>query len=471
MICCLNPYCNEPLNQDDLVACKSCGTQLVKLLRDRFKIIEPIGRGGFGKTYLAEDIDKLNERCIIKQLIYQGRNQEEVDKIRQLFEQEARQLQQLGEHPQIPALFAYFQSNNYFFLAQQLINGRNLLQELEQEGLFMEANTRHLLQNLLPVLQYVHNRHVIHRDIKPENIIRQSGTNNLVLIDFGVSKVVPLNAQTQTGTIIGSHGYSSPEQIKGRAKPCSDLFSLGATCFHLLTGIHPSDLWTEKGYNWVDDWQQYLPYPLDPQFAYVLNRLLVKDYLQRYQSAAEVLRDLKGTAQYSASGYIASKTTSTQYSTTKPASQNSTTKPSSTKATSARSHHAPTKVTAPSTSSYSRQLVSTTVDSNRNILLERSPLLILTGMVLAFVAVCLWVLRSPTPQNQNQVVPSQIQSPSPIVPSPQTPSPQPPSPPSPSPEYPSRPYPPPPYPPPRYPPRDLPPYPPPGSRPFPPPQG
>jgi len=293
MICCLNPYCSEPLNPDDQETCLACEQPLVPLLKHRFKVIEPIGRGGFGKTYIAEDVDKLNERCILKQLIYRSQNEAEAQKVLQLFAQEARQLQQLGEHPQIPSLFAYFQAGDFFFLAQQLIQGQDLMKEFEQEGVFSEAKIRALLESLLPVLAFVHAQRVIHRDIKPENIMRQANTGKLVLIDFGVAKVLPTAATTQTGTLIGSQGYVSPEQVRGKVKPASDLFSLGATCFHLFTGINPSELWIERGYAWLEQWHQYVPEPISPDLAYVLDRLLVKDSQNRYQTAEAALNDLQ----------------------------------------------------------------------------------------------------------------------------------------------------------------------------------
>ena len=97
MVCCLNPDCTQPINADESQFCQNCGLALIPLLRNRFKIIKPLGRGGFGKTYLAEDAEKLNEACVVKQLAYQGHGSEAtIQKVRELFEREARQLQQLG---------------------------------------------------------------------------------------------------------------------------------------------------------------------------------------------------------------------------------------------------------------------------------------------------------------------------------------------------------------------------------------
>jgi len=116
----------------------------------------------------------------------------------------------------------------------------------------------------------------------------------LVLIDFGVSKQLSGTVMSRLGTKIGTHGYAPLEQMQGgEAYAASDLFSLGATAFHLLTGIHPSDLWTEHGYSWTGNWQQHLKSPIDQRLELILSKLLAKDIQQRYQSAEEVLTDFK----------------------------------------------------------------------------------------------------------------------------------------------------------------------------------
>ena len=115
-----------------------------------------------------------------------------------------------------------------------------------------------------------------------------------ILIDFGVSKVLNPAKTGYTGTILGSQGYSPPEQIvKGQALPSSDLFSLGASCFYLLSGISPFDLWLDRGYSWLENWQNLIEIDLNPQLTSVLDRMLQKDVDRRYQSAAEVINDLQ----------------------------------------------------------------------------------------------------------------------------------------------------------------------------------
>ncbi len=294
MICCLNPDCLNPLNSNGKKFCQSCSAPLVSLLRNRFRVIRVLSdEGGFGRTYLSEDVDKLNERCVVKQLAPKFQGTWSQKKAMELFAEEAQRLQDLGEHPQIPTLIAYFEQDGCLYLVQQYINGENLLKELQQRKGYNTREIQAILLDLLPILKFIHDRKVIHRDIKPENIIRHKIDGRLSLIDFGSSKQFTAKVQQKSGTSIGSHGYSPLEQIRdGKAFPASDLFGLGATCFHLLTGNSPFQLWMESGYAWVSNWRQYLRSPLSPELDFVIDKLLKKDIHERYQSADEVLRDL-----------------------------------------------------------------------------------------------------------------------------------------------------------------------------------
>jgi WD40 repeat protein len=309
MTCCLNPTCTHPQNPDTTKFCTECGTPLV-LLRNRYQPIKPIGGGGFGQTYLAEDIDKLHELCVIKQFAPQVVGTAAIAKATELFEEEAKRLQQLGDRSQIPSLFAYFEQDRRLYLVQQYIPGETLLQELAFSGKFSESKIKELLINLLEILQFIHQHRVIHRDIKPANIMRRTPatlpnqseissplgtTADLVLIDFGVSKQSTGTSNTEWGTALGTFGYAPQEQMQmGKANAASDLYSLGATCFHLLTGVSPSRLWETQGDLWVDSWQQHLPTPLSLKVTKVLDKLLQSNPEKRYRSAEIALADLKG---------------------------------------------------------------------------------------------------------------------------------------------------------------------------------
>lgn len=227
--------------------------------------------------------------CVIKQLF--PRNQGvDPQKAAELFRQEAERLAELGKHSQIPALLAQFELEDAQYLVQEYIEGQNLEEVLKTEGTFGELQIRDLLADILPVLRFIHSRQVIHRDIKPENIIRPYDRHQFVLVDFGASKYATATALARTGTVIGSAGYVAPEQAMGKAEFASDLYSLGVTCIHLLTGIHPFDLYSVSEDTWV--WRQYLPKPISSRLRRVLDKLLQKPTSQRYRSATEVLEDL-----------------------------------------------------------------------------------------------------------------------------------------------------------------------------------
>jgi len=294
MICCLNPDCTKPQNPDGNQYCQQCGSPLSLLLRNRYKIIKLLGKGGFGETYLAHDTDMLNERCVVKQFTYQSPNVRMTQKAIQLFEGEAQQLQQLGIHPQIPALLAYFKEEDYLYLVQQFVEGENLLQILEVQGPQSEKRIWDLLLDLLPILKFIHERGVIHRDIKLENIMQCPNDGQHMLIDFGVAKLITQTAMNDPGTLIGSPGYAPLEQMnRGIVTPSSDLFGLGMSCFHLVSRVSPYSLWTEYGYSWLENWQDYLAQPLSRRLQKVLSRLLQKETTLRYPSAEAVLQDLQ----------------------------------------------------------------------------------------------------------------------------------------------------------------------------------
>ncbi|MFE1747961.1 protein kinase [Coleofasciculus sp. H7-2] len=286
---CLNPACPNPQNPSDTKFCLTCGTKL--LLKDRYRAIKPIGQGGFGRTFLAVDEDKPSKpRCVIKQFYPQAQGTSTVKKAVELFNQEAMRLDELGKHPQIPELLAYFTQDDRQYLVQEFIDGQNLAQELAQVGAFSESQICQLLNDLLSVLQFVHSQQVIHRDIKPENIIRRSRDRKLVLVDFGASKVATANALNQTGTSIGSPEYVAPEQARGRASFASDIYSLGVTCIHLLTQRSPFDLYDINEDAWI--WRQYLTSKVSDSLGKILDKMLQTAPSRRYQSAEEVLKDL-----------------------------------------------------------------------------------------------------------------------------------------------------------------------------------
>lgn len=290
------------------------------MLGDRYRALKLISQAGIGRTFLGVDEqDSAKSRCIIKQLSPQNQGTTNAEKAAELFRQEATRLSQLGQHSQLPQLLAYFEPDNPVstvgtvprgcptpVLVQTFIEGQSLAQQLETEGAFSETQIRQILNELLPVLQFVHDNSVIHRDINPDNIIRHTPSLNsplykegmresqLVLVDFSAAKFTTKTALAKTGTLIGSAAYTAPEQLMGKAESSSDLYSLGVTCIHLLTHIHPFNLFNSLEGIWV--WQDYLINPVSDELRQILNKMLASAIKNRYQSAREILKDLNPDA-------------------------------------------------------------------------------------------------------------------------------------------------------------------------------
>jgi formylglycine-generating enzyme required for sulfatase activity len=256
--------------------------------------VRVIGEGGFGRTFLAVDEQRLDTACVIKQFLPQQSGSGALEKATELFKQEAFRLRDLGKHSHIPDLLAFFPQEGRLYLIQEFIEGKNLLDELQQKGKFSESEVKQILVELLPILQFVHDNKVIHRDIKPENIIRSSQTGALFLIDFGVSKEVGGSVLTRVGTITGTPGYAPPEQMRGKVFPNSDIYSLAVTCIRLLTGCFQKDdgddlIFDSMRMQWI--WKQYVS--VSQELEIVLDKMLQDIPVNRFQSATEVLSGLE----------------------------------------------------------------------------------------------------------------------------------------------------------------------------------
>jgi serine/threonine protein kinase len=259
-----------------------------QLIKDRYRILETIGQGGFGKTYKAVDTSHpQNKLCVIKQFTFQGSNK---DTALALFYKEAEHLKALGDHDQIPTLIDSFDENGQIYLVQQYIDGQNLEEELATEGVFSQQKIKELLNSLLPVLDFLHtgSQPIIHRDIKPANIIRRRSDGQFVLVDFGAVKVASETLLAKTGTSIGSPEYVAPEQLRGKPTFASDIYGLGVTCIHLLTNNSPWMLQNNDG-DWC--WRSFLNgNTVDGQLVDVLDKMIEPRLSGRYSSAAGVIK-------------------------------------------------------------------------------------------------------------------------------------------------------------------------------------
>jgi ABC-type branched-subunit amino acid transport system substrate-binding protein/tRNA A-37 threonylcarbamoyl transferase component Bud32 len=273
------------------------------ILRDRYQIVEELGRGGFAITYKAVDLHERGENplCVVKEIAQpESTDPRVLERAQQLFEREARTLQLLSEHPQIPAFIEHFhQENRPFYIVQEYIDGHSLQQEFIPNRRWTEEQVIEFLRDILEILTFVRENNVIHRDITPSNLIRRNSDENIVLIDFGAVKEIGTIEITASGrtrtTTIGTPGYIAPEQSNGQPRFCSDIYSVGLIAIQFLTGVHPQELPQDPRTGEII-WNYSLPdrpmLHVNQRLANVLNKMVRYHFNHRYQSATKVLRHL-----------------------------------------------------------------------------------------------------------------------------------------------------------------------------------
>jgi serine/threonine protein kinase, bacterial len=273
-----------------------------QLLNNRYQVIQVLGAGGFGETFLAEDIHMPSRRrCVIKQLKPITNDPKTYQMIQQRFEREAATLEFLGEgSDQIPKLYAYFSENGQFFLVQEWIQGQTLTNLIKTKGLLSETEVSQILLSLLSVLDYVHSKGIIHRDIKPDNIIIRSSNGKPVLIDFGAVKETVRSVMTTSGNltqsiVIGTPGYMPSEQAVGRPVYATDIYSLGLTAIYLLTGKSPHE-WETHPQTGEIIWHQASG--VSPQLATILNQAIKPQAGNRYTTASKMLYALQSISSF-----------------------------------------------------------------------------------------------------------------------------------------------------------------------------
>lgn len=270
---------------------------LDSILSSRYKILQRLGGGSFGQTYLALDTQRPHSpKCVVKHLMPLKNDAEFMTTARSLFQREAETLEKLGNHDQVPRLLAYFEVKEEFYLVQDYIPGTLLSQELSSEHPWNESQAIAFLENSLGVLEFIHQLGVIHRDLKPDNIIRRQTDGKLVLIDFGAVKTIQsvLNPSESTARFgntitIGTPGYMAPEQAQGRPRPGSDLYSIGIILIQALTGTTPSQLEQD-----ADGEFQWVPQrDLHPRLLNIVKQMVRYHFQDRYQQASEIIEDLR----------------------------------------------------------------------------------------------------------------------------------------------------------------------------------
>jgi serine/threonine-protein kinase len=269
-----------------------------QVLDGRYEVLQPLGKGGFGQTYLAKDTRiPGNPICVVKKLHSNIANPQELQFAQQLFQREAETLARLGHHDQIPRLLAYFSQGGEFYLVEDYIQGQPLDQELTPGRRWSETQVLQFLTDTLGILSFVHGQGVIHRDLKPGNLIRRATDQKLVLIDFGAIKTIQQSGLTPQdhsiaapGTQIGTAGYMPPEQAQGKPRPSSDIYALGMIAIQALTGQPPFQLPDDLNTGEIL-WQDWAT--ASPGLVQLINQMVRYHFQDRFGSVQQVQQALQ----------------------------------------------------------------------------------------------------------------------------------------------------------------------------------
>lgn len=265
------------------------------VLNGRYEIIRKIGGGGMGAVYLASDNNLGGVLRAVKEMIQTHIEEEQQEKAINDFKRESMILSSL-DHVSIPTIYDYFydEKESRFYLVMKYISGGDLSSRLRaaQEGKIDEKSVCEWAVQIIDVLDYLHNQPstIVYRDLKPSNIMIDGNSGRAMLIDFGIARSIS-QKQEKGVTAVGTMGYAPPELFSGNVEPRSDIYSLGSTMFHLLTGADP-----QSNPLLIFDFQKNpRPRQINPQLSDQIERIMMKAVQynsdQRFGSAAE-MRDV-----------------------------------------------------------------------------------------------------------------------------------------------------------------------------------
>jgi serine/threonine-protein kinase len=265
------------------------------VLNHRYEIVRRIGGGGMGAVYLAKDRNLGEAPRAVKEMIESHIDDAQHEKAIADFKRESLLLTEL-EHPSIPTVYDYFYDDDSerFYLVMKFIPGSDLASRLRGTpgGRIDELTVTEWGIQVADVLHYLHTRPqpIIYRDLKPANLMLDSNVNRIMLIDFGIARWV--NKKEKGVTAVGTMGYAPPELFSGQADPRVDIYSLGATMFHLLTGSDPQD----NPLLIFDFTKNPRPRQINPQLSSEMERILTRavEYKpeHRFQSGVEMRETL-----------------------------------------------------------------------------------------------------------------------------------------------------------------------------------
>jgi len=267
------------------------------ILNSRYEIVRKIGGGGMGAVYYAKDKNLGDAPRAVKEMIQSQLDESQHEKAVSDFKRESMLLAEL-EHPSIPTIYDYFYDetagrDGRFYLVMKYISGGDFLARLRSApgGRLEELKVAEWAVQIADVLDYLHQRRppIIYRDLKPANLMIDGNNGRVMLIDFGIARWVA--PQEKGVTAVGTMGYAPPELFSGKAEPRTDIYSLGATMFHLLTGSDPQD----QPLLIFDFTKNPRPRQINPSISNEMERILMRtveyNVEGRFRSAGE-LRDV-----------------------------------------------------------------------------------------------------------------------------------------------------------------------------------
>ena len=286
------------------------------ILNSRYEIVRKIGGGGMGAVYLATDKNLGGILRAVKEMVQSYIEETAQDKAVSDFKRESMLLTSL-DHPSIPTIYDYFydEKENRFYLVMKYISGGDLASRLRSatEGRIEEENVTEWAIQVADVLDYLHNRQppIVYRDLKPSNIMIDGNSGRVMLIDFGIARWI--NKEEKGVTAVGTMGYAPPELFSGNVEPRSDIYSLGSTMFHLLTGADP-----QSNPLLIFDFQKHpRPRQINPQLSDQMEKILMRavEYSadNRFRTAAELRNVLTEHSQNLKSGKVSYGVTKTPH--------------------------------------------------------------------------------------------------------------------------------------------------------------